>query len=214
MNNLVEIPIQLVNMAFDLVSLIIDHVNLLLTGGATGLFVAPTIGVMTGTTPEGILATTRRRYGSINDRYENIENVVNLLPGEASGHHDRTEATEAIAEVKVKVVNEDFIRVVIDQSSGENAGPVIHGWPPGVKIALIVITATDGKTEVLRQLTTKLHNNIEVPAGSHGKQFIIKAAFLRHIDDKPHFGSEPTFTMPLTTEDLAAGHQAELAARK
>jgi hypothetical protein len=127
-----------------------------------------------------------------------------LLPGETGGHHDRTEATDVTAEVKVKVINEDFIRVVIDPSAGENAGQVAHGWPPSVKNALIVITADDGKTEVLRQFTTRLHNDIRMPDGSHGKQFIIKASFLKHISDEPRFGSEPTFSMPLTTEDLAA----------
>jgi hypothetical protein len=37
-----------------------------------------------------------------------------------------------------------------------------------------------------------------------GKLFIVKAAFLRHIDDTPRFGPEPTFFMSLTTEDLSA----------
>jgi hypothetical protein len=57
---------------------------------------------------------------------------------------------------------------------------------------------------VYRTLTTRLHNDVQMPSGSHGKQFIVKAAFLKHIDDKPRFGNEPTFSMPLTTEDLAA----------
>jgi hypothetical protein len=43
-----------------------------------------------------------------------------------------------------------------------------------------------------------------MPDGSHGKQFIIKASFLRHVNDEPRFGNEPTFSIPLTTEDLAA----------
>jgi hypothetical protein len=107
------------------------------------------------------------------------------------------------AEVKVSIVNEDFIRVVIDQSAGENAAQVVHGWPPGVKNALIVITADDGKTEVYRQFTTRLHNDIRMPANSRGKLFIIKASFLKHIDDKPRFSNAPTFSMPLTTNDLA-----------
>ncbi|MDR1896653.1 MAG: hypothetical protein LBR10_07685, partial [Prevotellaceae bacterium] len=127
-----------------------------------------------------------------------------LLPGEVGGHHDRTEATDVTAEVKVSIVNEDFVRVVIDRSAGENAAQVTHGWPTGVKNALIVITAADGKTEVYRQLTTRLHNDIQMPDGSHGKQFIIKASFLKHISDEPRFGNEPTFSMPLTTADLAA----------
>jgi hypothetical protein len=127
-----------------------------------------------------------------------------LLPGEGGGRHARKEPTDVTAEVKVKVINEDFIRVVIDQSAGENAAQVVHGWPSGVKNALIIIIAADGKTEVYRQLTTQLHNDIRMPDGSHGKQFIIKASFLRHVNDEPRFGNEPTFSMPLTTEDLVA----------
>ena len=127
-----------------------------------------------------------------------------LLPGESGGRHDRKEPTDVIAEVKVKIVNEDSIHVVIDQSGGENAALVAHGWPQGVRNAQIVITATDGKTEPFSVMTTHLHNNIRMPEGSHGRQFIIKAAFLRHISDKPNFGNEPTFSMPLTTEDFVA----------
>lgn len=140
-----------------------------------------------------------------------------LLPGEVGGRRTRAEATDVTAEVKVSVVNADFIRVVIDQSAGENAAQVAHGWPSGVKNALIVITAADGKTEISRQITTRLHNDIRMPEGSHGKQFIIKAAFLRHVNDEPRFGNEPTFSMPLTTEDLAASldhqHHADFEAQ-
>jgi hypothetical protein len=53
-----------------------------------------------------------------------------LLRGEAGGHHQRTEPTDAKAEVKVKVIGDEYIWVVIDQSADENAGPVKHGWPP------------------------------------------------------------------------------------
>jgi hypothetical protein len=125
------------------------------------------------------------------------------LPGEVGGRHDRTEATDVTAEVKVSVVNEDVIRVVVDQSAGENAAQVVHGWPHGVKNALIVIYAADGKTEIYRKFTTHLHNEIRMPANSRGKLFIIKASFLKHIDDEPLFGNAPTFSMPLTTNDLA-----------
>jgi hypothetical protein len=125
-----------------------------------------------------------------------------LLPGEAGGRHERAEAVNVLAEVKVSIISADIIRVVIDQAADENAALVAHGWPHGVRQALIVITAADGVTEVLRLLTTHLHNDIRMPDGSHGKQFIIKASFLRHIDDEPRFGPAPTFSMPLTTEDL------------
>jgi hypothetical protein len=127
-----------------------------------------------------------------------------LLPGETGGHRSRTEATAAEAEVKVRVLNEDFIRAVIDNSAGENAAQVSHGWPAGVRNALLVITAADG-TEVCRRITTRLRTDLCMPAGSHGKQFIIKAAFLKHVSDEPRFGAEQTFSMPLTTEDLVAG---------
>ncbi|MDR0756534.1 MAG: hypothetical protein LBF85_01650 [Tannerella sp.] len=79
-----------------------------------------------------------------------------------------------------------------------------HAWHPGVHNATIVIMASDGVTEVIRRMTTHVSTEIKMPAGSHGKQFIAKASFLKHIDDTPRFGPEPTFSMPLTTEDLAA----------
>jgi hypothetical protein len=135
---------------------------------------------------------------------DDVHSMFFLLPGETGGKHSRSEATDVVAEVKVSVISADIIRAVIDKASAANAGPVIHGWPQGVNMALIVITAADGVTEVYRRITDRLHNDIEMPAGSHGKQFIIRASFLRHLDDKPRFGSQPTFTMPLTTEDLAA----------
>ena len=69
---------------------------------------------------------------------------------------------------------------------------------------MIVIIAADGVTEVYRQLTTHLHNDIRMPEGSRGQQFVVKAAFLRHVDDEPRFGNEPTFSMPRTTTDLLA----------
>jgi hypothetical protein len=134
---------------------------------------------------------------------EDVHELGFLLPGEASGRHSRTEATNIVAEVKVSVVSEDIIRVVVDQSAGENAAAVVHGWPRGVKHALIVIYAADGTTEVYRTLTTRLHNDIRMPDGSRGKLFIIKASFLKHVDDTPRFGNAPTFSMPLTTNDLA-----------
>jgi vacuolar-type H+-ATPase subunit F/Vma7 len=128
------------------------------------------------------------------------------LLGERGGYHARTEPTLEKALVKVEVKNDDFVSVVVDQSAGENAARVVRGWPRGVKHILIVITAADGTTEIYRQMSTHQHNQIEMPAGSHGKQFIAKAAFLKHVDDTPHFGNQEVFSMPYTTEDLASGH--------
>ncbi|MDR1415247.1 MAG: hypothetical protein LBI96_05505 [Odoribacteraceae bacterium] len=53
-------------------------------------------------------------------------------------------------------------------------------------------------------MTRTLHGEIKMPEGSHGKLFIIKASFMKHPDDQPVFGNSPTFSMPLTTGDLAA----------
>jgi hypothetical protein len=136
---------------------------------------------------------------TIND----VHSLGFLLPGESGGHRSRAEANRTVAEVKVSVTSADSIRVVIDRAAHENAASTAHGWPKGVRTALIVITSADGKTEVLRRYTSRLHNRIQMPDGSHGKQFVIKAAFLRHVDDDPLFGAQPTFSMPLTTEDLA-----------
>jgi hypothetical protein len=76
-------------------------------------------------------------------------------------------------------------------------------------MAVIVITDAEGK-EVCRRMTLRLYNEIVMPEGSHGKQFMIKASFLKHVDDQTHFGSEPTFSMPLTTRDLARSRSRQV----
>jgi hypothetical protein len=127
-----------------------------------------------------------------------------FLPGDAAAHRERKDPTDELTDVKVAIINADNIRVIIDQAETESASHVRHGWPHGVRQALIVILAADGHTEVHREMTTRQHTDIRMPEGSHGKLFIIKAAFLTHVSDTPKFGNEPTFSMPLTTEDLAA----------
>jgi hypothetical protein len=106
--------------------------------------------------------------------------------------------------VKVKIVNEDAITVIVDQSVGEDAARVVRGWPRGVKFALIVILAADGVSEIIRIMTTTIYNDIRMPSGSHGKQFLVKVSFLIHVDDEPLFGTEQIFAMPLTAQDLIA----------
>jgi hypothetical protein len=151
-----------------------------------------------------VKAFSYTQYGAGIMTSSDVHELGFLLPGESGGHRSRSEATNIITEVKVKVVNADTIRVVVDQAAEENAARVMHGWPAGVHHVLIVITAADGVTEVYRKMTTRLYNDITMPKGSHGKQFLIKAAFLKHVDDEPRFGNQPTFSMPLTTEDLVA----------
>jgi hypothetical protein len=124
-----------------------------------------------------------------------------LLPGEASRHRDRSEATDATAVATTRVISADVVRVVIDQADAKDAAKVVHGWPKGVKNALIVI-ADEHKKEVYRTITTRLHNDITMPEGSHGKLFYIMASFLKHVDDEPRFGPQPSFTMPYRTEDV------------
>jgi hypothetical protein len=147
-------------------------------------------------------------YNQYNEGYMTIEELHDLhflLPGETGGYHGRGDVTDEMADVKVKVINMDNMKVIIDQANDENAALVRHGWPKGVRQALIVVLSADGAAEVVRKMTTRLHTRIRMPAGSRGKTFIAKAAFLKHIDDEPQFGSlQPTFTMPQTTEDLSA----------
>jgi hypothetical protein len=132
---------------------------------------------------------------------EDIHTLGFLMPGENAGHRSRLKATKILAEVKVKVINGDLIRTTIDQAANKNAAQTAHGWPDGIRNAVIVITSVDEEKEVYRQLTTRLHNNITLH-DVRGKQFLIKASFLKHIDDEPIFGNEVTFSMPLTTIDL------------
>jgi hypothetical protein len=150
-------------------------------------------------------------YGKYNDTpdvftLEDLHALGFLLPGETSGHRSRAEATDALAEVKVTILSADVIRVVIDQAATDQASLTAHGWPNGVHLALIVITDTVTGQEVYRQPVDRLHREIRMPGNSHGRQFVIKAAFLKHLDDVPKFGPQPTFTMPYSTEDLLSTH--------
>jgi hypothetical protein len=135
---------------------------------------------------------------------EDLHGLRFLLPGETSGHHESgDDVEETKAEVKVTVINEDMIKVVVNQSTGENESQVARGWPHGIKHALIVIYSSTGE-EVLRYTTTRMRNDIPMPKDSRGQQFVIKAAFLRHLNDEPVFGNQPTFSIPINTVDLLA----------
>jgi hypothetical protein len=140
---------------------------------------------------------------------DDVHSMCFLLPNEHGGHHDKSKATNVVAEVKARIITQDLVRIVIDQAAGEDAGPVIHGWPQGVKTALIVILSAEDGSEVYRKMTTTLHNDIAMPESSRGKLFTVKASFLKHVDDIPRFGNEPTFSMPLTTEELIAEHDRQ-----
>jgi hypothetical protein len=127
-----------------------------------------------------------------------------LLPGETGGYHARGDATKELPMAKLSIINMDNVQVILDQSNEENAALVHHGWPKGIRQAVIQILSADGKTEVVNQMTSRLYTDIEMPAGSHGKMFILKAAFLKHLNDKPRYSYPVTFSMPQTVEDLNA----------
>jgi hypothetical protein len=124
-----------------------------------------------------------------------------LLPGENAGRRVRAVATDVLAVATTRIVSADIVRVVIDQADAKNAAQVVHGWPKGVNHALIVIK-NEHKKEVYREITSKLHTDIKMPEGSHGKLFYVEASFLKHMNDEPRFGPEPSFTMPYKTEDV------------
>jgi hypothetical protein len=135
---------------------------------------------------------------------DDVHEMNFLLPGDLGGHHDRVEPTDVIAETKVKIINADFIDGIVDHATDMNAGPVKHGWPRGIRQAVLLMLEADGKTEVFRKMTTHLHNEIKMPEGSHGKYFMLAAAFLKHIDDEPKFGEFTIFSMPKSNNELIA----------
>ncbi|MDR1681265.1 MAG: hypothetical protein LBS12_05735 [Prevotellaceae bacterium] len=156
------------------------------------------------------LCRSQAKAWAINAYYAGVLTIddVHLLgffvPGETSGAHARQEATDSVPEVKTKIINMDYVRVIIDQARDENAGPVQRGWPKGVRYAQIVIFAADGTTEIFRQMTTRLHTDIRMPEGSHGRHFLVMAAFLKHVNDAPRYSAQMTFSMPISTSDLLA----------
>jgi hypothetical protein len=131
-----------------------------------------------------------------------VHRLAFLLPGEQGGRRGRHDPTHELASVKVKLVNAEFVRIILDRAVANNSALVTHSWPHGVRNAIIVILTADGATEVVRQVTSRLHNTISMPEGSHGKAFIVKAAFLKHVDDTPRFSNPIVFSMPLTVVDF------------
>jgi hypothetical protein len=145
---------------------------------------------------------------------EEVHAIGFLLLGEGAGRHERNPPTKEIALIKATPYNEDYVSIVVDKSDDKNAGPVKHALPDGVRYILIRVLSGDGNTELVRKMSTRVHNDLHMPEGSHGKQFIATAAFLAHVDDEPHFGNQVVFSMPLTAADMIAQLKAELEAEK
>jgi hypothetical protein len=135
---------------------------------------------------------------------DDVHEMNFLLPGERGGHRERSEPTDAIAEVKAKILNADFTDFIVDHAGDKNAAPVRHGWPHGINHAMLLVMEDDAKTVILHKITTTLHNEFKMPEGSHGKHFMVAAAFLKHVDDEPKFGNFAFFSMPKTAVDLVA----------
>jgi hypothetical protein len=140
-----------------------------------------------------------------------------LIPGETGGNHDRVEATDAKAEVKVRILGADQIEVIVDQAAEKNAAKVKHGKPHGVHYVQVALFTTDTGEEIYNEKSTRLRRKIDIPSQYHGKQLGVKAAFLVHVEDKSNFGDGAIFSMPLTTQDLVAAfekqHEVDMEAR-
>jgi hypothetical protein len=165
-----------------------------------GALLVTTIAFILGSVKPWIYGEYSLGHLSLNDVHE----LGFLLPGEAGGRHGRSNPTDVIAEVKPRVLSANMSRIILDQASAANAGPVAHGWADGARMAIILIHALEGAKEVVRLITTHLHNDIVMPEDCHGKQYVVKAAFLKHVDDEPRWSNEVTFTMPKTVLDLSA----------
>ncbi|MDR1414212.1 MAG: hypothetical protein LBI96_00220 [Odoribacteraceae bacterium] len=142
-------------------------------------------------------------YAQGNLTVDDVHELGFLLPGETGGNHELTDPTDIMIEVKSQIISGNIVRIIFDQASVKNAGPVLRGWAPGTRMARLVIYAVDGHTEVVNMMTTHLHNDIVLPEDCHGKQFLVRATFLKHVNDEPRWSNEVTFSMPLTTGDLA-----------
>jgi hypothetical protein len=140
-----------------------------------------------------------------------IHSLGFLLPGENGGFHSRISPTHATAEVKVRVTFMDNVCVVVDQAAQSNSARTKNAWPRGVRYAVIVITSADGNSELCRQMTSRTHTYIELPQSTRGKQVIINAAFLQHVDDQPRFGETQSvvISMPLTVQDLLSSLETQ-----
>ncbi|MDR1414669.1 MAG: hypothetical protein LBI96_02570 [Odoribacteraceae bacterium] len=124
-----------------------------------------------------------------------------MVVGERSTRHPRSKETLEVPEVSARALDSGSAYIVLSQGAYENAARVASAWPRGVRNAVIVIMEIDGR-EIIRHMTTRVHNVVKMPEGCRGKQFIVKASFLKHVDDNTHFGNETVFTMPLTVEDI------------
>jgi hypothetical protein len=132
---------------------------------------------------------------------EDIHSIGFLLPGETAKSHKLSPATDVVAAVSTRVVSADVVRVIVGQSDAKEVSKVVHSWPTGVRHALIVISDKE-KKEVFRTIVSRLHTDVTMPEGSHGQVFYVNASFLKHTDDEPRFGPQPSFTMPYKTEDI------------
>jgi hypothetical protein len=144
-------------------------------------------------------------YGKLADGTMTVDDIHSLClfaPGDIGGHRTRTSETNELAKLAVQVIGSDMVRIVFTHSAGKNAVGATHGWPTGVRYALIVIRAVADRSEVIRRITTRRYNTIAMPQGSHGKHFLVQVALLKHVEDTPRFGPQQTFTLPLSTEEI------------
>jgi hypothetical protein len=130
-----------------------------------------------------------------------------LVPGETAGTHKRAEATDAKAEVKVKILGPNQIETIVDQAAEENAAQVRHAKPKGVHFVQVALYSAETGKEFYNEKGTHLRTKITIPDEYRGKQIGVKAAFLVHVEDKPNFGDGAIFSMPLTTQDLIASFE-------
>jgi hypothetical protein len=157
-------------------------------------------------------------YGRFEEGVMNADDVHSLgflLPGENGGRHPRKKPTGATPHIVAQALSPEKVRIVLYTLREKDEAMATHGWPEGVRQALLVIKTADGKEEVFRGITGRRHTNIEIP-GRHGQQFLVAAAYLRHLDDTPVFGHDQTFSLPYMTSDIGLSikqkHEEEKAA--
>jgi hypothetical protein len=140
-------------------------------------------------------------YGQKEITIHDVHRLGFMLMSESGGAHGRAIPNKVQAEAKVQVMDYSNINLVVDKASHEDAGPVTEGWPEGAKTVKVLISDIHGK-EVLQLMSAHLHTQIHLPDWVRGKQLVLRAAFLKHVDDEPVYSNEVTFTMPLMIRDI------------
>jgi hypothetical protein len=133
-----------------------------------------------------------------------------LMPNQGKGRHERSGENEIVPETNAKVTAIDTVMVTVDNALDKHGNRTKGSKPKGVKQILIVLQDEKG-VEIFNKMFTKTQVYIDIDQKYRGEIILVRAAFLKHVDDTPHFGEPVAVSMP---KDIADILQAQEAAKK